>query len=313
MLESYKKVWVAGHRGLVGSALLRALDALDLDAEILSAERKELDLCDPAATQDWILSKRPDLIFLAAAKVGGIGANAGHPADFIRDNLAIELNVIEAARRSGVRKLVFLGSSCIYPKEAPQPIREESLLTGPLEPTNEAYAIAKIAGIKLCESYRAQYGCDFISVMPCNLYGPEDRWNDPAGAHVIPALIRRFHEAKQSATAEVSIWGSGSPLREFLYADDLARAVLLCAERYSERGPINIGSGEEISIASLARQIAAAVGFGGKIVFDPTKPDGTPRKLMDSSRVRALGWAPKVSLREGLSRVYEDFLKTASL
>jgi GDP-L-fucose synthase len=313
MLERFSKIWVAGHNGLVGSALVRALETAKGNAEILTAAKSELDLRDQGAVRKWSLDNKPDLIFLAAAKVGGIGANASRPAEFLYDNLAIQTNVIDAAYRAGTGKLVFLGSSCIYPKQAAQPILPEYLLTGPLEPTNEAYAIAKIAGIKMCQAYRAQYGCDFISVMPCNLYGPGDRWDDPEGAHVIPALIRRFHEAKINNADEVVIWGSGKPLREFLYVDDLAAAILLCADSYEGDIPVNIGSGAEISIADLAQTIADVVGFEGQVVFDGSKPDGTPRKVLDSSQIRAMGWGPKVSLQGGLIRAYEDFLKTASL
>jgi GDP-L-fucose synthase len=304
-----RTVWVAGHTGLVGSALVRSLEKKD--ADLITVPRARLDLRRQSDVETWMEDRKPDVVVLAAAKVGGIGANSEYPADFIYDNLVIAQNVIHQAFRQKVKKLVFLGSSCIYPKHAPQPISESSLLSGLLEPTNEAYAIAKIAGLKLCQFYRRQHGCDFISVMPCNLYGPGDRWND-AGSHVIPALMARFHDAKQNNLPEVTVWGSGTPLREFLYSDDLADAVLFALRNYSDERPLNIGSGEEISIRALASLIANTVGYKGQIVFDPDKPDGTPRKIMDSSRLRQLGWKPQVGMEEGLKNAYADFLGNKS-
>lgn len=299
-----KKIWVAGHQGLVGRALVKELETHDI--EILTATRCQLDLRRQAETEEWIAQKKPDVVLVAAAKVGGIGANAAYPAQFIHDNLAIAQNVIHGAYKAGVQKLVFLGSSCIYPKSAEQPIREEALMSGTLEPTNEAYAIAKIAGLKLCQFYRRQYGCDFISLMPCNLYGAGDRWNSDQ-AHVIPSLISRTHKAKQHGQ-DVEIWGSGKPLREFLFADDLAKGILHALRNYSDELHLNIGSGEEISIADLAFAIADIVGFAGEIKFDNTKPDGTYRKLLDSSRMNALGWKAEMPLKKGLQIAYEDFL-----
>lgn len=305
-----KRVWVAGHTGLVGSALVRRLDHEPCD--ILQATRAELDLRRQTEVRDWMNHHKPDVIIIAAAKVGGIGANHEFPADFISDNLAIAQNIIDQAARQQVSKLVFLGSSCIYPKFAPQPIPETALLTGALELTNEAYAIAKIAGLKLCQFYRRQHGHDFISLMPCNLYGPGDRWQD-AGAHVIPALVKRFHEAKIAGLPSVTIWGSGTPLREFLYVDDLANACVHLLKVYSDELHINVGSGTEISIGDLARQIAEVCAYEGEIVFDRTKPDGTPRKLMDTTRLRATGWVPQTSLEAGLKLAYADFLQASSV
>ncbi len=295
------RVWVAGHTGLVGGAIARRLAAAG--ATVLTAERRAVDLRRQAAVEAWLAEARPDWVVVAAATVGGIGANAARPADFLYDNLAIEANVIDAAYRHGVAKLVFLGSSCIYPREAAQPMREDALLTGPLEPTNQWYAVAKIAGIKLCDAYRAQHGADFVSAMPTNLYGPQDNF-DLADSHVLPALIRRFHEARAGGLDEVVLWGSGTPLREFLHADDLADAVVLLAERFSEPGPINVGSGEEIAIADLARLVAEIVGYRGAVRFDATRPDGTPRKVMDSARLRALGWQPRIGLADGIAATY---------
>jgi GDP-L-fucose synthase len=299
-----KRVWVAGHRGMVGSAIVRRLAGEG--CEVLTAERSELDLTDQRAVLGWMHNHRPQAVFLAAARVGGILANDTHPVDFLRDNLLIETAVFTGAESAGVEKLLFLGSSCIYPKHAEQPIREEALLTGPLEPTNEWYAIAKIAGIKLAQAYRKQFGCDCISAMPTNLYGPGDNY-DPAGSHVLPALIRKVHEAKLSG-GPVTIWGSGTPLREFLYVDDCADACLFLMKGYSDALHVNVGSGEEIAIIDLARLVMEVLGHDGEVLTDPAKPDGTPRKLMDSSRLRAMGWKPQVDLREGIARSYQAFL-----
>lgn len=298
-----KCVWVAGHRGMVGSALVRRLEGED--CEVLTAERSELDLTDQRAVLGWMHNHRPQAVFLAAARVGGIQANDSRPVDFLRDNLMIETAVFTGAESVGVEKLLFLGSSCIYPKHAPQPLKEEALLTGSLEPTNEWYALAKIAGVKLAQAYRKQFGCDFISALPTNLYGPGDNF-DLSGSHVLPALIRKVHEAKLSGSA-VEIWGTGSPLREFLYVDDCADACLHLMQHYSGDLPINIGSGEELSILDLTRLVMDVIGYEGEIVTDPAKPDGTPRKLLDSSRLKALGWTPKVTLREGIARAYAAF------
>ena len=299
-----KRVWVAGHKGMVGSAIVRRLARED--CEVLTAERTELDLTDKRAVLGWMHNNRPQLVVLAAARVGGIHANNTQPVDFLRDNLLIETAVFTGAESVGVEKLLFLGSSCIYPKHAEQPIKEEALLTGALEPTNEWYAIAKIAGIKLAQAYRQQFGCDFISAMPTNLYGPGDNY-DPLGSHVLPALIRKVHEARQSGSP-VTVWGSGSPLREFLYVDDLADACLHLIQHYSDSLHINVGSGEEISILELTRLVMEVLGHDGEIVMDPSKPDGTPRKLMDSGRLKAMGWNPKVSLRDGIAKAYAAFL-----
>jgi GDP-L-fucose synthase len=298
-----RKIWVAGHNGLVGGAVARRL--LRENCEVLTADRGELDLRRQADVEGWMDQKRPDAIILAAAKVGGIKANSDFPADFIYDNLAIETNVIHAAYKAGVKKLLFLGSSCIYPKDAAQPVSEDVLLSAPLEPTNEWYAVAKIAGIKLCQAYRRQHGCDFISAMPCNIYGPGDTY-DAARSHVIPATILKMHRALESGARSVEIWGTGKPLREFLYVDDLADALVFLLERYSEEKPINVGSGSEISIAGLAAEVAAASSYKGAITFNPLYPDGVARKLMDSSRLRALGWQPKTSLPDGLAAACAD-------
>ena len=300
------KIYVAGHRGMVGSAIVRALRAAGHTA-IITRTSAELDLRDGAATRAFLAAEQPAAVVMAAARVGGIKANSTEPYDFLYDNLAMAANVIDGSRRAGVRKLLFLGSSCIYPKMAPQPIREESLLTGPLEVTNEAYAIAKIAGIKLCDHARAQYGCDFISAMPCNLYGTGDNFS-LENSHVLPALIRKMHEAKLRGDASLRLWGTGTPLREFLHADDLAEACVLLLERYSQAGHINVGSGEELSIRQLAEQIAQVVGFTGRLEFDPSMPDGTPRKLMDVSRIRALGWKHRITLTEGIRGAYAWYL-----
>ncbi|MCI0467217.1 MAG: GDP-L-fucose synthase [Beijerinckiaceae bacterium] len=301
------RIWVAGHRGMVGSAILRRLASENV--QILTVTRQELDLREQQAVRLWVARERPDIIILAAAKVGGILANDSRPADFLFDNLVIETNVIHAAHLANVERLVFLGSSCIYPKFAPQPIKEEALLSGPLEPTNEWYAIAKIAGIKLCQAYRRQYGRRYISVMPCNLYGPNDNF-DLAASHVLPALIRKFHAAVAGGRKEVVIWGTGTPLREFLYVDDLADAIVFLMQKYDGSEPINCGAGSDISIRQLAELIAKTTGFGGKLVFDTAMPDGTPRKLMDSSRLTALGWKPKTSLEDGVREVYCWFVST---
>ena len=302
---SDKKIWVAGHRGMVGGAVVRRLAAEP--CRVVTARRDTLDLRDQRAVFAWLEAERPDLAIIAAARVGGIHANDSYPAEFLYDNLVIEANVIEGARRAGVAKLVFLGSSCIYPKLAPQPIPEDALLTGPLEPTNEWYAIAKIAGIKLGQAYRRQYGMDCVSAMPTNLYGPGDNYH-LANSHVIPALLRKAHEAKLAGDAELVVWGSGSPYREFLHVDDLADAVVFLARNYSQDEHINVGSGSEVTIRELAEIVCRVVGFHGKLVWDASKPDGTPRKLMDSSRLAAFGWTAKIGLEEGLRRTYAEFL-----
>ena len=306
---SGRRIWVAGHNGMVGSAIARCLTRCG--DEVLTVERAALDLRDQAATHAWLQQNRPDAIVLAAAKVGGIYANDAYPADFIYENLAIEMSVIHAAHLAGVDRLVFLGSSCIYPKFAPQPIKEDALLSGALEPTNEWYAVAKIAGIKLCQAYRKQYGRRFVSVMPCNLYGPGDNF-DPLTSHAMAALIRRFHEAKLAERAEVVVWGTGKPLREFLHVDDLARAVVFLLDKYDGYEHINCGAGGDISIAALADIIAGVVEYRGKIVFDPSKPDGTPRKLMDSSRIAALGWQPQIALQDGIAATYRWYLENGA-
>ncbi len=300
-----KRVWVAGHRGMVGSAIVRRLASEG--CEILNVDRAELDLMDQAAVFDWVQNMRPDAVFVAAARVGGIMANATRPADFLYDNLVIETNVIEAARRANVEKLLFLGSSCIYPKFAEQPIREEALLTGPLEPTNEWYAIAKIAGIKLCQAYRLQHGCDFISAMPTNLYGTGDNY-DPETSHVLPALIRKAHEAKMAGADHIEIWGSGAPLREFLHADDCADALVFLMRNYSDALHVNVGSGNDLAIIDLARMVCDVVGFAGEIRTDPSKPDGTPRKLMAADRLSSMGWRPSIALEAGIAMAYKDML-----
>ena len=299
-----KSVYVAGHKGMVGSAIVRRLERER--CTILTAPRG-LDLREQAAVREWFAANRPDVVVIAAAKVGGILANDTYPAEFLYDNLMIEANMIEAARQGSAEKLLFLGSSCIYPRMAPQPIREEALLTGPLEPTNEWYAIAKIAGIKLCQAYRRQYGCDFISAMPTNLYGPGDNY-DLAGSHVLPALIRKSHEAKQAGAPSIEIWGTGTPRREFLHVDDLADACVFLLEHYSDEEHINVGSGEDLTIAELARLVCAVVGFEGDIATDPSKPDGTPRKLMSGDKIAAMGWRPAIGLREGVEQAYGEFL-----
>lgn len=298
-------IYVAGHRGLVGSALVRSLQSQGF-TRILCRTSQELDLREQAAVRDFFAAERPDYVFLAAAKVGGIHANATYPAEFIHDNLLIQCNVIDSAWRQGTTKLLFLGSSCIYPKFAPQPMPESCLLSSALEPTNDAYAIAKIAGIKMCQSYRKQYGFDAIAAMPTNLYGPGDNYH-PENSHVIPALIRRFHEAKKRGDNSVVIWGSGTPRREFLHVDDMARACLFLMQNYSDFEQVNVGCGEDMTIFELARQIAAAVGFQGEITTNPDKPDGTPRKLLDIQKIFAMGWRPEMNMEEGLCAAYADF------
>ncbi|MBM6578454.1 GDP-L-fucose synthase [Microvirga sp. SRT01] len=299
------RVWVAGHRGMVGQALVRRLEREPCD---LVAPDSRIDLRRQDAVDCWMANARPDVVFVAAAKVGGIHANDTRPAEFLYDNLMIEANVIEAARQAGVAKLVFLGSSCIYPKMAPQPIHEDALLTGALEPTNEWYAVAKIAGIKLCQAYRRQYGCDFISAQPTNLYGPFDNF-DLTTSHVLPALIRKAHEAMAAGARDLTIWGSGTPLREFLHVDDLADALVFLAMRYSGEDIVNIGSGIEITIGDLAQMVARIVGFKGPVVTDPTKPDGTPRKLLDTGRLEQLGWRASIGLEQGITSAYDWYLK----
>lgn len=306
MLQKDGKFFVAGHRGLAGSAICRALRRAGYERLCLRSHA-ELDLLEQEAVRDFFAAERPDYVVLAAARVGGIHANAAYPAQFIYENLQIQNNVIHCAWQHKVKKLLFLGSSCIYPKLCPQPIREEYLLTGPLEPTNEPYALAKISGIRMCQAYRAQYGFDAISAMPTNLYGTGDNYH-PENSHVIPALIRRFHEARITGLKAVRIWGTGTPLREFLHADDMAEACVFLMEHYSEAGHINVGSGQELSIMDVARLTARVVGFDGEILTDPARPDGTPRKLMDSGRLFALGWRPRITLEDGLRAAYADFL-----
>lgn len=304
MLDT-SKIFVAGHRGMVGSAIVRRLNT-DGFTNLVLRTRQELDLTDQRAVDDFFTSERPEYIFLAAARVGGIHANSSYPAEFIHDNLAIQTHVIHSAWKHGAKKLLFLGSSCIYPRDCPQPIKEEYLLTGPLEPTNQWYAIAKIADIRMCQAYRRQYGFDAICAMPTNLYGPGDNYH-PQNAHVVPALIRRIHEAKEHGAGQVTIWGTGKPLREFLHVDDLADALLLLMREYSDEDIINVGSGQELSIAELAHTIADVVGFRGTLAFDPSQPDGTPRKLLDSSRLHARGWMPRIVLEDGLRNAYARF------
>lgn len=306
-MEKDAKIYIAGHRGMVGSSIYRLLEEKGYK-NLLVRTSKELDLRNQQDVFDFFETEKPDYVFLAAAKVGGIVANNTYRADFLYENLAIQNNVIHASHVNQVTKLMFLGSSCIYPKLAPQPLKESYLLTGELEPTNEPYAIAKIAGIKMCESYRDQYNARFISVMPTNLYGKNDNYH-PQNSHVLPALIRRFHEAKLSGASEVTIWGTGTPLREFLYADDLAEACLFLMENYEEKEFVNIGTGTDISIRDLADLIKETVGFEGEIKFDSSKPDGTPRKLMDVSKLSELGWKYKIPLEKGIQLAYEDFLK----
>lgn len=300
-------IYVAGHRGLVGSAICRALTRAGYNNQLVRTHA-ELDLCDQAAVRRFFAQYRPEYVVLAAARVGGIHANATYPAEFIYQNLQIQNNVIDGAWRNGCSKLLFLGSSCIYPRLCPQPIREEYLLSGPLEPTNEPYALAKISGIRMCQAYRRQYGFDAISAMPTNLYGPGDNYH-PENSHVIPALIRRFYEAREAGAARVNIWGTGTALREFLHVDDMAEACVFLLEKYSDFEHVNVGSQEELSIMDVARLVARITGFEGEICTDPSKPDGTPRKLMDSGRLFAMGWRPRVSLENGLRQAFQDFLQ----
>ncbi len=299
-----KRIWVAGHNGMVGSAIVRRLE--QENCTILTADRAQLDLTRQEQVENWIDQHKPDAIFLAAAKVGGIHANDIYPADFLYENLAIETNIIRTAYSRNVEKLLFLGSSCIYPKETPQPIKPEQLLTGPLETTNEWYAVAKIAGIKLCQAYRKQHGCNFISLIPTNLYGPGDNYH-PENAHVPAALIRRFHEAKLSGAKEVTIWGSGAPLREFMHVDDLADACVFSMRGYNDAEPLNVGTGEEVSIMGFAKMVAKIVGYDGQIKTDSNKPDGMRRKLIDSSKLNNMGWTPRYTLKEGVAEVYKEF------
>ncbi len=302
-----KRVWVAGHRGMVGSAVVRRL--ADENCEIITANREELDLTDQRAVLGWMHNQRPQVVVLAAARVGGILANDSQPVEFLRDNLLIQTSVLTGAESVGVEKLLFLGSSCIYPKHAEQPIKEEALLTGPLEPTNEWYALAKIAGIKLAQAYRRQYGCDFISAMPTNLYGPGDNF-DLSASHVMPALIRKVHEAK-AVSGEVVVWGSGTPRREFLYVDDCADACVHLLKHYSDEGHVNVGSGSDVSIMDLTRLVMDVLDYDGPVVTDPSKPDGTPRKLMDNTKLAALGWQAQTALRDGIAKSYAAFLEGA--
>jgi GDP-L-fucose synthase len=305
------RIYIAGHRGMVGSAIWRELSRQGFTG-LIGKTHAELDLLDGVAVARFYAKERPEYVVDAAARVGGILANDSYPANFLFENLQIQNNLIHGAKLAGVKKLLFLGSSCIYPKLAPQPLKEDSLLSGPLEPTNEWYAVAKIAGIKMCQAYRRQYGCDYISAMPTNLYGPNDNY-DPKGSHVLPALIRKFHEGKTSGAKSVTCWGSGSPLREFLHADDLAAACVHLMQHYSEEQFINIGSGSELTIKALTEVVARVVGFSGEITWDTSKPDGTPRKLMDSTRMFKLGWKPKIDLETGIRSAYQDFLKLTSL
>jgi GDP-L-fucose synthase len=301
------RIYVAGHRGLVGSAIWRELQRRSF-TRLIGRTHAELDLLDGAAVRKFYAEQKPEYVVVAAAKVGGIVANDQQPAEFLYQNLQIETNLIHGAYAAKVRKLLFLGSSCIYPRMAPQPLKEEYLLTGPLEPTNQWYATAKIAGVKLCQAYRRQYGCDFISTMPTNIYGPNDNY-DPQGSHVLPAFIRKFHEAKVAQAPTVTCWGTGAPFREFLYADDLARACVFLLEHYSEEQFINVGSGNEVTIRELAETVKTALGYTGEIVWDKSKPDGVPRKYLDSSRLFAMGWKPQVDFKTGIRLAYEDFLK----
>jgi len=306
-LEKESKIYVAGHRGMVGSAIVRKLTSLG-HTNLLTRTSAELDLRNQQQVADFFDIEKPEYVFLAAAKVGGIVANNTYRADFLYENLAIQNNIIHGSYLNKVKKLMFLGSSCIYPKLAPQPLKESYLLSGYLEPTNEPYAIAKIAGIKMCEAYRAQYGCNFISVMPTNLYGTNDNY-DLVNSHVLPAMIRKFHEAKEKDASEMTLWGSGSPMREFLHADDLAEACLFLMENYNESELVNIGTGEDVTIKNLAALVKQIIGFQGEIIWDTSKPDGTPRKLMDVSKLHGLGWHHKIALEDGIKLAYQDFLK----
>jgi GDP-L-fucose synthase len=307
-MHTTDKIYIAGHRGMVGSAIMRRLRSAGFE-HIVTRTSAELDLRNQQAVADFFAEEKPQYVFLAAAKVGGIHANNTYRGEFLYDNLMIQNNVIHQAYLNGATKLLFLGSSCIYPKMAPQPLKEEYLLTGPLEPTNEPYAIAKIAGIKLCDAYRAQYGCNFISVMPTNLYGPNDNY-DLNNSHVLPALIRKFHEAKLSGAPSVKMWGTGKPRREFLHADDLADACFYLMQHYDEAGLVNIGTGEDIEIGELARLVQRVVGYQGEIIHDLSKPDGTPRKLMDVSKLHSFGWKHRIELEDGIRAVYADYVKT---
>jgi GDP-L-fucose synthase len=306
-MRSDSRIYVAGHRGLAGSAIVRELRRQGF-THVTGKTRAELDLLDSGSVKSFFEQEKPEYVFVAAAKVGGILANDTYPADFLYDNLQIQNHIIENARQSGVKKLLFLGSSCIYPKMAPQPLKEDYLLTGPLEPTNQWYAIAKIAGIKMCQAFRRQYGCDYICAMPTNLYGLNDHY-DLQTSHVLPALIRKFHEAKVSGSDTVTCWGTGAPKREFLFADDLAAAVVYLMRNYSDEQIINVGSGSDLDIKSLAEMVQEVIGFKGQIVWDTSKPDGTPRKLLDSSRIFALGWKPEIYLNKGIGLAYEDYVK----
>ncbi len=306
-MEKESKIYVAGHRGMVGSAIVRKLTSLGY-TNLLTRTSSELDLRNQQKVADFFEVEKPEYVFLAAAKVGGIVANNTYRADFLYENLAIQNNIIHGSYVNKVKKLMFLGSSCIYPKLAPQPLKESYLLSGYLEPTNEPYAIAKIAGIKMCEAYRAQYGCNFISVMPTNLYGTNDNY-DLVNSHVLPAMIRKFHEAKEKDASEMTLWGTGSPMREFLHADDLAEACLFLMENYNESELVNIGTGEDVTIENLAALVKQIIGFQGEIVWDTAKPDGTPRKLMDVSKLHGLGWHHKIALEDGIKLAYQDFLK----
>jgi len=309
-IDRFARIFVAGHRGLVGSAIVRHLQAQGFQ-HLLTATRDQLDLRDQAAVNYWFRANRPEYVYLVAGTVGGILANSTRPAEFLYDNMMIHATVVHASHLFGVKRLLYLGSSCIYPREAPQPMREDALLTGPLEPTNEPYALAKIAGIKLCQSYRRQYGCDFIAAMPTNLYGPFDNF-DLASSHVVPAMMRKFHQAKVEGRDEVVIWGSGSPRREFLHVDDLASACAFLMQHYGDAEHINVGTGEDLSIRELAGLLADIVHPGARLVFDTSKPDGTPRKLLDVSRLHALGWKHTISLREGLTTTYQWFTANAA-
>lgn len=310
-MEKSAKIYVAGHRGMVGSSIVRGLQKRGF-TNLITRTSSELDLKNQQAVDDFFALEQPEYVFLAAAKVGGIVANNTYRADFLYENLAIQNHVIHASYQNAVKKLMFLGSSCIYPKLAPQPLKESYLLTGPLEPTNEPYAIAKIAGIKMCEAYRDQYGCNFISVMPTNLYGPNDNYS-LENSHVLPAMIRKFHEAKQNKLPSMTLWGTGSPMREFLHADDLAEACLYLMENYNEKELVNVGTGEDVTIKELALLVQQIVGFEGEIIWDTSRPDGTPRKLMDVSKLHALGWKHQIQLKEGIQMAYQDFLTNPSI
>ena len=310
LMNEISRIYVAGHHGLVGSAIWRELQRQGFK-NLIGRRQREVNLLDATAVQKFFADAKPEFVFIAAAKVGGIHANNTQSAEFLFENLQIQNNLIHTAHQTGTRKLLFLGSSCIYPKLAPQPLKEEYLLTGPLEPTNQWYAVAKIAGIKMCQAYRRQYGCDFISVMPTNRYGPNDNY-DLQTSHVLPAFIRKFHDAKINSAATVTCWGTGAPMREFLYADDLARACVFLMQNYSDEQFINVGGGSEITIRELSELVKRIVGFSGEIVWDKSKPDGTPRKLMDSSRLFALGWKPQGNLETGIRLAYEDFLNRQS-